>query len=1156
MVAVEFSGRSIDRSTNPIATIPSNPVLAEVPSNCSNLLNDPLWLGLVALALLSFSGVAGFVLVRSSRRLSQSLEDLNKAFNELSFGNLDAQVSTEVAPELQGLAHSFNELAGSLKRVTQAQSETLRETQFYADLAYAASEEKNQEVFDMVVQYAKEKLSVDRVVVYSFASNWGGEIIAEAVDPPYPRALNDKIVDACIPRNTLEEYRQGRCVPTNDIAAAGFSPEHMQLLTRLQVKANLVVPVVVRDRLLGLLVAHQCSGTRLWQNKEIQFLQDLARQTGLALSGMVLVAQKEAELGRAKVLKDVTLRIRQSLELEQILSLSVEEVRSAMRCDRVLIYRFNADLKSGVIIAESTAPGWIEAAGETIEDPLSPNAISRYSTGQVTTMDDIDTAKLSACHCAILEKLQVRANIVAPLFRGGKLFGLLCGHECAGPRFWTEEEMDLFSQISAQIGFALDQADLLKQREDAARRAQQLNEITSRMRETLEAERIYGITVQETRAALACDRVVVYMFDQNWQGKITAESVIHPWKPALGANIADPCFAQSYVEKYRKGRVQALNNIYEAQLDPCYMGQLEPFQVKANIVAPILVGNKLLGLLAAHQCAAPRDWLSGEVSFFQQIALQLGFALDQANLLQEQQDSAQRAQQLKDLTSRMRASLNRQQIFSVTVNGLRENLKSDRALIYLFNENWQGTIVAESVKREFPAALGANIADPCFAQNYVDKYKQGRVQALSDIAKADLDPCYMGQLEPFKVKANVVAPILLDGNLLGLLVAHQCSGPRKWLEEEISFVRQVAIQLGFALEQATLLEQREKARLHAEVLSQEQQKKAEAIQQQLIDLLEDVEGAAMGNLTVRADVTTGEIGTVADFFNSIVENLRQVVTQVKQSTLEVNVSLGENEGAMRQLAEQAQKQAEGTTLTLRSVEEMTHSLQLAAENAQQAAKIARDASTTALSGSTAMDLTVRNILGLRETIGETAKKVKRLGESSQQISRVVSLINQIALQTNLLAINAGIEAARAGEDGQGFAVVAEEVSGLAARCAAATQEIERIVEAIQRETGEVVRAMEQGTTQVVEGTQLVENAKHSLEQIQGVSSEIDNLVKIVSDATSAQVQTSNTITHLMEQIAEVASRTSDSSHNASASLRKTVAIARELQKSVETFVVE
>lgn len=426
-----------------------------------------------------------------------------------------------------------------------------------------------------------------------------------------------------------------------------------------------------------------------------------------------------------------------------------------------------------------------------------------------------------------------------------------------------------------------------------------------------------------------------------------------------------------------------------------------------------------------------------------------------------------------------------------------------------------------------------------------------RRQLLLTIAIATLLTAITATAIAIWVAKRITQPILNTATALskinqGELDTRLATETTDELGQMNAHINQIASQLQVLLKEQEVIHQ---SRHNWEINSDQ------TLQLQLLELLNEVEGAAKGDLTVRADVTVGEIGTVADFFNSIVENLRDIVTQVKQAATQVNQAIGSNEQAIHQLAEEALTQAAEINRTLDAVDQMTGSMKSVAENAQQAAVVANHAAQTATKSGEAMDLTVQNILCLRETVGDTAKKVKRLGESSQQISRVVSLINQIATQTNLLAINAGIEAARAGEEGQGFAVVAEEVGELAVRSAAATQEIEQIVENIQRETSEVVQAMEIGTTQVVQGTQIVEEAKQSLGEILNVSRQIDSLVQSISTATASQLQTSQSVSQLMQDIAAISQRTRDSSHSVSESLHQTVGISQQLQETVETFKV-
>ncbi|MDB9318321.1 methyl-accepting chemotaxis protein [Nodularia spumigena] len=336
----------------------------------------------------------------------------------------------------------------------------------------------------------------------------------------------------------------------------------------------------------------------------------------------------------------------------------------------------------------------------------------------------------------------------------------------------------------------------------------------------------------------------------------------------------------------------------------------------------------------------------------------------------------------------------------------------------------------------------------------------------------------------------------------------------------------------------------------------EQEEAKENLQRQVIRLLDDVEGAARGDLTVQAEVTADVLGAVADAFNLTIQNLRDIVQQVKVAAKEVTKGSTNSETFARALSSDALRQAEELGVTLNSVQVMTESIQRVAEAAREAEIVAGDASRIALKGGEAVENTVAGILEIRETVAETTRKVKRLAESSQEISKIVALISQIASRTNLLALNASIEAARAGEAGRGFAIVADEVRQLADKSAKSLKEIEQIVMQIQSETGSVMTAMEEGTQQVIKGTKLAEEAKRSLENIIQVANRIDTLVRSITSDTVEQTETSRAVAHVMQSVELTAQETSQEAQRVSGALQLLVGVSGDLISSVERFRVE
>ena len=490
-------------------------------------------------------------------------------------------------------------------------------------------------------------------------------------------------------------------------------------------------------------------------------------------------------------------------------------------------------------------------------------------------------------------------------------------------------------------------------------------------------------------------------------------------------------------------------------------------------------------------------------------------------------------------------------LLTPTLNEFQQAMGADRMVVYRFTADKDGYVVGESVSEQWPSVVDLDIRDNCIPEALKQHYAQGRTVINDNVFHIDaaLDPEHLWLLARLEIKANLIVPILQDGDLLGLLIANHCTEPHHWTDPEISMMEYFAQQLAMPLASYFAYEKRR-------LVAVQERRQSQDLKAAIAQLLSQVEGIASGDLTVRAEHMDGDLGILADFFNTIVENLCHIVTQVQRAASEVDGSVLKNDSSIRELAADAAQQAEKIAHALDSVEVMTTALQAVAERAQQASQASQQAAHTAEAGGVAMETTVDSILQVRDAVAETAKKVKRLGESSQQISKVVELINQIALKTNLLAVNAGIEASKAGEEGRGFAVVAEEVGALASQSAAATQEIEQIIVAIQQGTSEVVEAMENSTSQVVDGSRSVQEAKDSLQNILAVSQQVNQAFQDISHATISQAETSTTVKQLMAEMTQLSQDASLASNTVSQSLQQTVGVTQQLQASVQTFKVD
>ncbi|MEH2106803.1 GAF domain-containing protein [Nostoc sp.] len=372
-----------------------------------------------------------------------------------------------------------------------------------------------------------------------------------------------------------------------------------------------------------------------------------------------------------------------------------------------------------------------------------------------------------------------------------------------------------------------------------------LSGVIARIRESLDIETIFKITVTEVRQLLKSDRVGVFRFypDLAWEGEFIYEDVATEWNSALAAKLRDHCFSEEFAGLYQQGRIKAIADIYQVNASDCYIQILEKFQVRANITAPLTKGKDLWGLLCIHQCGSPRQWKASEIEFVQLIAQHLGVALQQADYLEQvklqsaelaqakaREKAAQWQKTIAITIEKIRQSLDLESIFHTSTAELRQLLNADRVAIYRFNPDWSGEFVFESVaegwvslihqqsqrpelKENVSECSAKDLAKPPVADTYLQDTEGGNFsqcevyRICNDIYNSGFSDCYIKILEIYQARAYAIIAIYHGQKLWGLLAAYQNAGTRNWQKDEVYLLTQVGTQLGVALQQAEFIQQ-------------------------------------------------------------------------------------------------------------------------------------------------------------------------------------------------------------------------------------------------------------------------------------------------------------------------------------------------------------
>ncbi len=780
-------------------------------------------------------------------------------------------------------------------------------------------------------------LDVDRLAIYRFHDDWSGSFLNRYGFARAPwntmQAFGEITVweDTHLQESKGGRYRKNESYAVPDIYTEGHSRCHIDVLEQFQIRAYALTPIFIGPRLWGLFAAYQHSDVRQWQPMEVDFLSQVAGHLGVALQHVQLKLQAKLQtqhltetLERQRALTEVVSNIRAAVSMDLVFETSCRELCQLLNLERAAIYRFNPDWSGAFISQYSQLDSRWESShhfgSETYwEDThLQDTKGGRYRTNDRLAVHDIHAMGYSRCHVEVLEQFKIRAYAIAPIFVGRQLWGLAAAYHHSAPRTWVDYEVDFLAQVAAQLGVAIQQAETVAESErrtvalqNSMARQRALTEVVGKIRSSLNTDLILRTTCQEVCDLLKVERIGVFQFDDNWNGQFVSHFGINddigtPWGSGdvstFGQQLVweDTHLQETKGGRYRNNETFAVADIYQAGHTRCHLDILEQFKIRAYALAPIFVGNRLWGLLAAYHHSAPRQWDDVEVEFLAQVATQLGVAIKSAELLSETQTradeqrySAEQRQILFDVVVKIRDSLELQTILSTASQEVRRSLGADRVAVLSFDPDsdfCRGEFVAEDVVPFLQSAMGEVVEDHHFGRTYAEAYAQGKMQVLADTHATKLVDCYGDLLNRFQVRAHIVAPLMAGERLLGLLCVHQCSQPRNWSDADVSFVSQVAAQLSVALQQVELLTQtKNKTEQLASTITDLQNAQLRIIQSEKMASL----GQLIAGIAHEINNPVGFIQGNIDHADEYVQDLLKLINLYGRCTSEPSIELQE-----------------------------------------------------------------------------------------------------------------------------------------------------------------------------------------------------------------------------------------------------------------------